>query len=347
MAEFTSTITTVVNCPDCASAAVIKHGKQSGQQRYRCKDCRKAFRYNGKATGRQVDAEQMGAAIRMFYMGMSYKQIAETMKRVFDIPEPSKQTIYAWVKEYTDKAVQVSRAPQYRAHTGNVWVADEMMVDVGGQKVWHWNVMDAKTRYVLASYLSKERTARAGTEVMRRASLAAVNEPKVIKTDKLRSYEQAIDEIFPFAKHVKSEGLRAEINNNLSERLQGSYRARTKTLRGLDSLESGQRYLDGWTLTYNHFRDHEGAGGEPPAVRAKVKLPYTEWADVVRGKAVNPVEQLQHKRISAIEEPEFRVSLKPGVTLPSAPPTRQERRTARKSASGYTPAKVNVRLRDN
>ena len=45
---------------------------------------------------------------------------------------------------------------------------------------------------------------------MRRASLAAVNEPKVIKTDKLRSYEQAIDEVFLFAKHVKSEGLRAE-----------------------------------------------------------------------------------------------------------------------------------------
>ena len=148
--------------------------------------------------------------------------------------------------------------------------------------------------------------------------MAAVNEPKVIKTDKLRSYEQAIDEVFPFAKHVKSEGLRAEINNNLSERLQGSYRARTKTLRGLDSLESGQRYLDGWTLTYNHFRDHEGAGGEPPAVQAKVKLPYTEWADVVRGGVADPAERIQHKRISAIEEPAFRVSLKPGVTLPAS-----------------------------
>ncbi len=115
----------------------------------------------------------------------------------------------------------------------------------------------------------------------------------------------------------------------------------------MDTLESGQRYLDGWALTYNHSRDHEGAGREPPAVRAKVKFPYTEGVDVVRGKAVNPVEQLQHKRISAIEEPEFRVSLKPGITLLGAPPVCQERRTARKSASGYTPAKVNVWLRDN
>ena len=57
----------------------------------------------------------------MFYMGMSYKQIAETMEKQHDIPEPSKQTIYAWVKAYTDTAVAESRKPQYRAHTGDVW----------------------------------------------------------------------------------------------------------------------------------------------------------------------------------------------------------------------------------
>ena len=116
----------------------------------------------------------------------------------------------------------------------------------------------------------------------------------------------------------------------------------------MDSLESGQRYLDGWTLTYNHFRDHEGAGGEPPPVRAKAKLPYTKWADVVRGGVADPAERIQHKRISAIEEPEFQISLKPGATLPSAPqPRRRERHTARKSAGVYTPAKVNVRFQGN
>ena len=37
----------------------------------------------------------------------------------------------------------------------------------------------------------------------------------------------------------------ADINNDLSERLQGAYYSRIKTLRGLDSMETGQRYLDG------------------------------------------------------------------------------------------------------
>ena len=185
--------------------------------------------------------------------------------------------------------------------------ADEMMVVVGGQKYWHWNVMDADTRYVLASYLTKERTTRAGTEVMRRAKLAAVNEPKEIKTDRLSSYDGAIDRVFPLSKHVKADGIRAEVNNNMSERLQGSYRSRTKTLRGLDSRETGQRYLDGWTLTYNNFRDHEGADGEPPAVKADVKLPYDEWADVVRGYDGKSAQLHEERKVAALEKPEFRI----------------------------------------
>ena len=42
----------------------------------------------------------------------------------------------------------------HKAKTGGRWVADEMQVDVGGKKVWLWNVMDAETRYILASHLT-------------------------------------------------------------------------------------------------------------------------------------------------------------------------------------------------
>ena len=340
MAEYTETITTKILCPDCDSPDVVKHGWQNGQQRYRCQDCEKAFRYNGKPEGKRFNAEQIGAAVRMFYMGMSYKQIAETMEKQYDIPEPSKRAIYQWVKRYTDEAVAESRKPQYRAHTGDVWVADEMQVVVGGEKYWHWNVMDSDTRYVLASYLSKERTTRAGTEVMRRAKLAAANEPKEIKTDRLRSYDGAIDNVFPLAQHVKSDGLRAEINNNMSERLQGSYRSRTKTLRGLDSRESGQRYLDGWTLTYNHFRDHEGADGEPPAVKAGVNLPYSEWADVIRGGPSDPAQMYEYRKVEAMER--TRVMIVPRYGMELVERRRPKPRKPRGLSSPSGPRKIVV-----
>ena len=116
--------------------------------------------------------------------------------------------------------------------------------------------MDEGTRYLLASYLTKERNAAAARAVMRKARDAADSPPETIKTDRLRSYQSAVKEVFPDAEHIQSEGIRSkDNNNNLSERVQGTFRQRTKTMRGLDSKESGQRYLDGWVLNYNLFRE--------------------------------------------------------------------------------------------
>ena len=145
----------------------------------------------------------------------------------------------------------------HKAKTGGRWVADEMQVDVGGKKVWLWNVMDANTRYILASHLTPRRDAQAARVVLRKAALAADQPPKTVTTDKLRSYIQPLKDVMPKAKHVQSEGIRASTNNNLSERRQGTFRDRIRTLRGVDSVKTGQRYLDGWTLTYNLFRGHE------------------------------------------------------------------------------------------
>ena len=286
MAEFTKTQTYKIHCPTCDSEKVIKDGTQSGQQRYRCKDCQKKFRANGKAQGRRMDAEMMGSAIRDYYTGKSYKQIAEGLKEEYDIPEPSKATIYEWVRDYTDEAKE--QTAELKADVGDTWVADEMAVRVGSWQMWNWNVMDEKTRYILSSHLTNRRTEKAARDTLEKAKAAAGREPKSIKTDKLRSYGPAIKKVFPNTKHIQSDGIRAEVNNNLSERLQGTFRSRTKTLRGLENVKTGQRYLDGWVITYNHMRGHEALKNSTPGKKAKVEPPFTEWADIVKGDAVSP-----------------------------------------------------------
>ena len=278
MAKFTTTYE--VHCPTCNSEKVIKVGQRNGYQRYQCRGCDRKFRANGMGPGHRIPVEQMGMAIRLFYSGMSHKQIAEAMADAFNIPEPSKATIYEWQRDYTDEAVEEMK--KYPAKVGDSWVADEMQVTVGGEKMWNWNVMDEDTRYILASHLSKERNMKAAETVMEKAASASATEPKTIKTDRLRNYPNAINLVFPNTKHVQSNGMRAEINNNLSERLQGTFRQRTKTLRGLDSLETGQRYLDGWVVNYNLFREHEALDGKTPGDVAHVNAPFKEWADVVR-----------------------------------------------------------------
>ncbi len=294
MAEFSKTYT--FNCPYCGDAKIVKNGKQSGKQRYRCKACTKQFNDTGALNGDRVPAEHVGAAIRMYYGGMSYKQISEQMADAYDMDQPDKAAVYHWVKDHSEIAANAMQ--DHPAHTSGKWVADEMAVKVGGESMWNWNVMDASTRYVLASHLSPNRDQRAAVAVLRKAA-AADGPPKSITSDKLGSYGPAIKQVFPEASHIQSEGLRAELNNNLSERLQGTFRDREKTLRGLEGLESGQRYLDGWVVNYNLFREHEGIGGQHPAEMAGVNPPFKEWADVVRnapalreGKPANRIPTL-------------------------------------------------------
>ena len=293
MAEFTKTVT--VNCPYCHDSRVVKNGKNAnGKQTYLCRPCGKRFLDTGAVHGRKAPSNHIGAAIDMFYSGMSYKQIAEMMAKTYDIPEPSKETLYGWVRDYTDAAV--AETHQHPAHTSRHWVADEMQVKVGGEQLWNWNVMDSETRYILASHLSPNRDKRAAVAVMRKAAEAAAEPPKTVKTDELGSYTQAIKEVFPETIHVHSQGIRAFTNNNRSERLQGTFRQREKTLRGLDSIETGQRYLDGWVMDYNLFREHESVGYKTPGKVAKVTAPFHEWEDVVKASPSEDKPRLANLR---------------------------------------------------
>ena len=280
MARYIQLIT--IQCPECDSANVVQNGKRNGYQRYQCNDCWKHFNTEGNALGMKNEAEVIGSAIDMYYSGVSYKQIAENLEKVHNLPnEPSKRTIYQWVKNYTDAALLGMEGK--RAKSSGHWVADEMQLKVGGERLWNWNVMDFETRYIYASHLSRNRDTRAARVLFKKALRNADKPPETITTDGLGSYGAAIEEIFgDSTKHFVSQGIYELVNNNHSERLQGSFRQRTKTMRGLQTRASGQRYLDGWVLDYNLFKDHEALGGKTPAQVALPDVPYREWADVTR-----------------------------------------------------------------
>ena len=280
MTKFIQSIT--VRCPRCASSEIVKRGFYSGNQRFTCKTC--ARRFFQSADTLDGKAAQIGAAVNMYYDGLSYKRIAENIAEMFDRPEPSKRSIYQWVRTYTNKAIDEMK--EHKAHTGDEWVADEMVLKVGGRNYWNWNVMDSKTRYILASHLSDSRDKNDAAAVMQKARDAAANLPKRIKTDRLRSYIDGIDMVFGGeVEHVQSEGIYARVNNNLSERLQGTFRERAKVMRGLQSQKTGQRFLDGWVINYNVFRPHDGLRGQTPAEAADVRPPFKEWEDLAKPKA--------------------------------------------------------------
>lgn len=300
MAEIEVKQIQVVECPapDCPSPSdVVRDGFKNGQQRYECKSCDNHFFAEGKPLGKWFTSQQIGNAVDSYHSGLSYKQVAEGLEDTYDLPEPAKSTIFAWVKAYTRQGLRfmagqvgpdgteiTATGKRIKANVGDEWVTDEMTIDIGGQKWWLWNVMDAKTRYILAARLSRERTVKDAIALFKKAKANAATEPKVIKTDGMRSYEDGIKTVFHHTGHVVSQGIREEVNNNLSERLQGTFRQRIKTQRGMEKRLTAQEYVDGWVLDYNFMKKHESLGGDTPADAAGVteRVPWDSWEDIVR-----------------------------------------------------------------
>ena len=227
---------------------------------------------------------EKGAAVEMYFDGLSYRRTAGNMDQFFG-RDTDPTAVYKWVRDLSKKADAVLRP--IKVDTGDVKVADEVAVKVGGKNYWLFNVMDSQTRFLLSAYLSPTRTTRAAATTLALARERSSNPPRQVKTDGLRSYQDAVPRAFPThpVKHVVSKGVKADINNNLSERLQGTIRDRDKTLRGLKARDTGQAYIDGLVTHYNYFRPHESLKGKKPAEAAGAELPFTSWEDVAAMKS--------------------------------------------------------------
>ncbi len=275
----------LIGCKHCHNTDIVKYGTYKGRQRYFCNACQRKFADTNALPGKRFPAEQVGAAVGMFYRGLSTQEIGQQLAQQYSIPAPSKSTVYRWVTEYTRYALKQTGSA--KATTGNTWVADETVIKVGGKNYWLWDVMDVRSRYILASRLSATRYTKDAEIVFRQAAQQASHPPKVIVTDRLRSYIDGIERVFGSdSKHVQSGGIRAEINNNLSERLQGTVKQRTKVMRGLQNRETAQQVIDGWAFHYNYFKPHESLKGKTPAEVAKATSPFANWEDVARHEPV-------------------------------------------------------------
>jgi len=182
-----------VTCKYCGSNNVIKYGKHSGVQRFFCKDCKRKFADNDALPNMQTPIDQVGAAIGMFYEGQSLNSIRRLLNQIYN-SYPSDSTVYRWVSKFTKQAVK--DAKKYKPRVGNTWVADETVLKIDGKNVWFWDIIDADTRFLLASHISKTRTIKDARKLMELAARTAGKPPKVVLTDGLKAYLDGIELAF-------------------------------------------------------------------------------------------------------------------------------------------------------
>ena len=271
----------LVRCRRCEQAAnVVRYGTSKGRQLYFCRKCNYKFLDNGAMPGMRIPAEAVGAAVGMFYEGMSLAAISRQLWNMCKV-QPSRATIYGWVSGYSKKAEEL--LSDMRPITGRTWVVDETVVKVGGRNTWFWDAIDDKTRFLVASHLSATRGANDAEEVMRRAQRNTVRAPRFIISDKLAAYLEGIERVFGGDTwHLQSQGFQGAINTNLIERFHGTLKSRTKVMRGLKGPATARTILDGFLVHYNYFRPHDTLRGKTPAEAAGIQVPYSKWADIVR-----------------------------------------------------------------
>lgn len=266
-------------CKFCNSQNLVKFGKFRGVQRYFCKDCKRKFADNDALPHMRTPLEQVGSALNMYYEGMSLEDIGTHLEQM-NRNHAAKSSIYGWVERFSKEAI--GEAEKYKPNVGDVWVADETVLKIEGKQLWFWDIIDAKTRFLLASHISRTRTIPDAKALMEKAAKKAGKTPKYVLTDKLAAYLDGIELAFGAeTKHIQTKPFTVEQNTNLIERFHGTLKDRTKVMRGIKRVDSANLFAEGWLVHYNFFRPHETLG-KTPAEAAGIDFPFRSWLDVVK-----------------------------------------------------------------
>lgn len=276
---------TAVRCKFCGEQEkVVHYGRTSkGRQRYLCRGCKRTFLDNKAPERGQYPVEVIASALNQFYESASIPKIQRQLQLTYGV-RPDDSTIYRWIVRYSKKATKVLSDVPIR--TGSMWVADETVIKLKERdrpKQWVWDIIDDKTRFLLASHMSESRGTRDAQILMERASRRAGIVPKRVTTDKLAAYLDGIELAFGAdTRHIAAKRLTSTDGTHIIERFHGILKDRTKVLRSFMRRETAKTVTDGWLCHYNFFRPHSAIGNKTPAEAARAVAPYKSWLDVVK-----------------------------------------------------------------
>jgi transposase-like protein len=297
-------------CEKCRSSDVLSAGPRRNKsgvvRRYRCRTCGAFFSGKEGFHKRRSDPDVIAKALDLYFRGTSLRQVAEHFAQAYGLPV-SDTTVYRWVTHYSALAAEWMESQN--AKVGETWHVDERVVNVNGEHHYLWNVMDSETRFLLASRISKGRGIPEARAAFRDAKAATDVEPTEIRSDGFGAYPPAISKEFGhrlsgkaarhaggasyFTPHRVVPSIRAPESNNRLERLNGTSKDRTKTMRAYDNIGGAAALSVGWQVHYNFVRNHLALGTTPALAAGLPDLGTFRWRGLL---------DLATSRIEATEE---------------------------------------------
>lgn len=148
----------------------------------------------------------------------------------------SHQTVRLWAEKF-GRAFANDIHRRTAGRLGDKWHLDEIVVSISGQKHWLWRAVD-QDGFVLDALVQSRRNAKPAKRLMRKLLKGKGRAPRVMITDKLRSYDAARREIMPSVEHRSHKGL-----NNRAENSHQPIRRRERIMKRFKSLRHLQRFV--------------------------------------------------------------------------------------------------------
>ena len=175
----------------------------------------------------------IGQAIWQYHrFNQSYRDVRkQLLYRGIDI---SHETIRNWCYKFGQKFSDVIKKRERKVI--DKWHLDEMTMKANGEYYILWRAVDAEG-YELDVFLQKRRNKKSAIRFLSRL-LQSYPKPRVIVTDKLKSYTKPIKQMCPYTDHRNHKGL-----NNRAENAHQPTRRKEKCLIKFKSPQGVQQTL--------------------------------------------------------------------------------------------------------
>ncbi|EJC71641.1 transposase [Rhizobium leguminosarum bv. trifolii WSM2012] len=141
----------------------------------------------------------------------------------------SHQTVRLWAEKFGRHFANDIRK-RSTGKLGDKWHLDEVVIPIAGKKHWLWRAVD-QDGFVLDVLVQNRRNTKAAKRLMRKLLKGQGRSPRVMITDKLRSYGAAKRDIMPGVEHRSHKGL-----NNRAENSHQPIRRRERIMKRFKSV---------------------------------------------------------------------------------------------------------------
>src|SRR5216110_2190880 len=174
---------------------------------------------------------------------LSYRDVEELLaERGLEV---SYETVRRWVLKFGPGFAR--RLRRSRPRPSDRWHLDEMVVRIAGKRMYLWRAVDHEGE-ILDMLVQRRRDCRAALRLMRKLLKKQGFAPKLLVTDKLRSYAAAFRRLRLICPH--EQGLR---RNNRAENSHQVVRRRERKIQRFKSARSAQRFLSMYAAVHNTF----------------------------------------------------------------------------------------------